>query len=65
MNINLAVKYGSKILKDNSIPNYYLDSELLMTKIVKKDRNYILLNSNEKLNKSDLLNFINLLKKDL
>ena len=44
------------------MPNPQLDSELLMAKIIKKDRNYILLNSNTCLNKNDLIKFYYLIK---
>ena len=47
MNINLAISEGSKILRTKFIPNPLLDSEILMAKTIKKDRNYILLNSND------------------
>ena len=63
MNINLAINEGSKILKSKFIPNPLLDSEILMAKTIKKDRNYILLNSNKPLNKDDLDNFLTLIKK--
>lgn len=63
MNINLAINQGSKILSNKFVPNPQLDSELLMAKIIKKDRNYILLNSNTYLNKKDLKNFYSLIKK--
>ena len=38
MNINLAINLGSKILRDKFIPNSQLDSEILMAKIINKDR---------------------------
>ena len=44
MNINLAIKNGSKILRNNFITNSELDTEILMAKTINKDRNYILLN---------------------
>ena len=62
MNINLAIIEGSKILKSKFIPNPILDSEILMAKIINKDRHYILLNSSDTINKSDLNNFYNLIK---
>ena len=62
MNINLAVKQGSKTLKDRFIPNYQLDSEILMAKTIKKDRNYILLNSKYILKKNELNYFYKLIK---
>ena len=63
MNINLAINLGSKILRDKFIPNSQLDSEILMAKIINKDRNYILLNSEYPINKDDLNNFYKLIKK--
>ena len=62
MNICLAITKGSKILSNKFIPNPQLDSELLMAKIIKKDRSYILLNSNTFLDKNDLINFYKLIK---
>ena len=54
MNINLAIIQGSKILKDKFIPNSHLDSEILMSKIINKDRKFVLINSNFVLNKIEL-----------
>ena len=62
MNINSAINQGSKLLCHKFISNPKLDSELLMAKTIKKDRNYILLNSNTCLNKNDLKNFYSLIK---
>ena len=63
MNINLAINRGSKILRNKFIPNSELDSEILMAEIVKKDRNYILLNSDYQINKDDLNKFYKLIEK--
>ena len=57
MNINSAIIHGAKVLKDNFIKNPYLDSEILMTKAIEKDRKYILLNSKRVLDKKDLNTF--------
>jgi release factor glutamine methyltransferase len=62
MNISSAITKGSKILKKNLIPNSQLDSEILMAKTINKDRNYILLNSNNILNKNDQNNFYKLIE---
>ena len=62
MNINLAIKKGSKILRSKFISNSQLDSEILLAKTINKDRNYILLNLNHSLNKRDLNNFYNLIE---
>ena len=62
MNINLAINEGSKILRSKFIPNPLLDAEILMAKIINKDRNYILLNSSNSINKNDLNNFYNLIE---
>ena len=62
MNINSAIKYGSKILKKKFITNSELDSEILMAKTINKDRNYILLNPRNFLDKNNLNYFYNLIK---
>ena len=62
MNINLAINEGIKILKCKFIPNPILDAEILMAKTINKDRNYILLNSNDPLTKNDLNNFYKLIE---
>ncbi len=61
MNINLAINEGSKILKRKFITNPLLDAEILMAKTINKDRDYILLNSSNSINKNDLNNFYNLI----
>jgi len=63
MNIYSAIINGAEILKDRSIPTPYLESEILMTKTIQKNRKYILLNSKKNLNKEDLNHFQNLIKK--
>ena len=59
MDINSAILHGSKILKNKSIPSSQLDSEILMSKTINKDRKYILLNPNNILNKNELKIFLN------
>ena len=63
MNINLAIIKGANILKDNSINNPNLDSEILMAKVIDKDRKYILLNSNRYIDTKDLNFFKRINKK--
>ena len=63
MNINSAINLGSKILRDKFVPNSQLDSEILMAETINKDRNFILLNSNNYLNKKDLNRFYSLIEK--
>ena len=63
MNISLAIKKSTKILKDKLIPNPELDSEILMAKTIQKDRKYVLLNFNMSLSKNDLNKFNKLIEK--
>ena len=63
MNINSAIIQGAKVLKDRFVKNPFLDSEILMTKAIQKDRKYILLNSKKVLDKEDLNYFQKLIKK--
>ena len=53
MNICEAINKGSKILKDNSILSAHIDSEILMAKVLNKDRKYVLLNSLKKISNKD------------
>ena len=61
MNISLALKKASKILKNKFIPNSQLDSEILMAKTIEKDRSYIALNPDNFVNKNDLNYFYELI----
>ena len=62
MNINSVLIKGSEILRNKLIPSPILDAEILMAKTIKKDRNYILLNSDSVLNKNDLNYFFRLIE---
>ena len=63
MNIHTAINKGAKILRDNSILSADLDSELLMAKVLNKDRKYILLNSLKKVSDKDFNFYKNLITK--
>ena len=54
MRIETALKQAQNILRKKFIPNSQLDSEILMAETIKKDRSFIILNSNYFLNKNDL-----------
>ena len=62
MNINSAIRNGSKILRNKFILTHQLDSEILMSQTIKKERNYILLNSDGILNKNELTYFFDLIE---
>ena len=49
MNIINLINEGSEILKKNSITSFLLDSEILMSKVIEKDKRYMILNFDEKL----------------
>ena len=51
MNIQELIHHGSRILKKNDIISYSLDSEILMSKAIQRDRGYIMLNLNKKVDK--------------
>ena len=62
MNIESAIIKGTEILTKYFIPLPYLDSEILMTKAINKDKKYLLINSNKKINEKDLNYFKKLIK---
>ena len=51
MNIQELIHHGSRILKKNDVISYLLDSEILMSKAIQRDRGYIMLNLNKKVDK--------------
>ena len=57
MNINTAIIRGSNILKNKLIPSSKLDAEILMAKAINKDRNFILINSNNPISENELNKF--------
>ena len=63
MNIEIAIKNAYKELKKNKISSALLDSELLLSKVIRKDRKFILLNPDKELNQNDQFNFENLIIK--
>ena len=54
MNIHTALKNGQSVLQNNNIKSAELDSEILMSKAISKDKKYIILNSNKPIKKSEL-----------
>ena len=66
MNYQKIINQGCKILKDNNIKSYMLDSELLLSSILKIDRSSLLVNLDKKIKSKEkkiYFNFINRRKK--
>ena len=61
MNIENALKYGVKILERNSIKSAKLDCEIIISKIMGKDRGFILLNQNKYLENKQFDDFKSLI----
>jgi len=51
------IKIGSSLLKEKKIPSHILDSEILLSKTIRKSREKILINLDQKITKKDLLVF--------
>ncbi|WP_440937725.1 peptide chain release factor N(5)-glutamine methyltransferase [Candidatus Pelagibacter sp.] len=58
-----AITKGANILKKNKIPSFFLDSEILIGKILDKKREFIILNQNLEIKKNDYLKYISLIQK--
>ena len=54
MDIQSALKKGQSILIDNNIISAKLDSEILMSQAIRKNKKFIILNLHKKIKKSDL-----------
>ena len=63
MNIQTLLNQASKKLKHLSSGSSKLDSEILLSKIIKKNRKYLILNSNEELKKENIKSFDCLVKR--
>ena len=61
MNLEKAINYGTKILRKNFIKSAKLDSEILMSKALDKDREFIIINQNKNINKNLFDYFQNLI----
>ena len=63
MQILELLKIGSNKLKDNKIPSHELDAELILSKILKKKRENLLVNLGEEAKKCDIKSFNNLISR--
>ena len=62
MKISQALNIGTKFLIKKNIKSPSLDSEILMSKAIKKDKKFIILNSNQKLEEESFQYFKSLIK---
>ena len=63
MNYNEILKKGENILKKNKIKNPYLDTELILSKVVNRKREQILLNTSNKLKNWEITAFKNYIER--
>ena len=63
MNIENILNVGINILKKNKIPNPQLDSEILLSNLIKRDKKHIILNPKELLNSKQLDKFKSLIER--
>ena len=57
MNVSELLNSGSKTLKQNKIKTHQLDSELVLSSLLKKQRENLLINVNEKVSKNTIESF--------
>ena len=62
MDIQSALKRGQSILIDNNIISAKLDSEILMSQAIRKNKKFIILNLHKEIKKGDLDYFDNLIR---
>lgn len=63
MRLSEVIIKGANILKKNNVPSFFLDSEILIGKILDKKREFIILNQNLEIQKNDYSKYISLIKK--
>ena len=57
------IKIGSKLLKKQNISSHIIDSEILLSKTLKRSREEILINPDQKVNKKNILTYKKYLKR--
>ena len=63
MNIRQAILNAHKVLEKNQIKSAALDCEILLSKVLQKDRKYVILNSDKDLNEKNISDFKDLIIK--
>jgi release factor glutamine methyltransferase len=63
MNISELINFGSKELKSNKIISHRLDSEVLLSEILKTSRENLIVNSDNKVKSKFIINFKKLIKR--
>ena len=63
MNIQALLNQGFNLLKNSSCATAMLDSEILLSKVLKKNREYLILNCKENLQKESVELFYNLIER--
>tara|TARA_Y100001970_G_C14218503_1_gene851127 strand:- start:132 stop:974 length:843 start_codon:yes stop_codon:yes gene_type:complete len=63
MIIQDSIMLAAKTLRKNNIKSPILDSELLLSEVIKKDRKYIIFNSKKKLSKKSVIDFKRLVER--
>lgn len=63
MNISEALSKGYNLLKEAQIESYIIDTQLLLSRVLKVDKLYLIMNRNEEISKEDETRFENLLIK--
>ena len=63
MNAFELINLGAEKLKNNKIPNYFLDTELLLSKTLKQRREIILTDLNQRICEKNILEFKKLIER--
>ncbi len=62
MNIHNAIREGTKFLRKNNVKYPELDSELLLAKVLRKEREYLILNLDKNVNEDNLKDYKDLIE---
>ena len=57
MLINKAIQFGIKSLKQAKVPSYFLDTQILLSHALKKDKKFLILNPEKKISAASLKKF--------
>ena len=57
MNVNTLIEKGAKILRESDVLSYKIDSELLLSKVINKDRIFLITNGKHKVSSKKIKNY--------
>ena len=63
MFVDSLIREGSRVLKEKNISSHEIDSEILLSKVINKDRNFILINGNHIVSSKEVNSYFSIISR--